>query len=566
MILILLSWIYILFTTINFGFYFDKILDLKNKNFLINSILGLFTITIIASIWAIFGRINIEFHVFILFCNLVLISLFKNSITSIYKSFWEQLNEFSTGLKIYLIIITLLIIAQCSTLPTLIDNESYYIQTIKWINEYGFVKGIVNLHFFLGQTSGWHIAQSVFNFSFLYPKFNDLSGFCLLLGMFFSIQKLNEFYKNSNITYLLVGFFPIANIYFFPFISSPSPDIPVYVFTFLILFYFIENYKNCSIEVFNLIVILILYTLYIKSTTLVFILIPIILLIKNFKILSNSLLKSIMLSVLILGIFIVKNQIISGSPFFPFKTFESLLMDYAIPDSIENAFYDGIKYQGYFVNIKQYKLLSSSELFIRWLTLPKLNGLLNKIIILIIIISPFFIYKFQNKIKYWIVYSLMFTQLFILFATSPQYRFFMNFTLFFGVFCFVSLFRNKKIIISVLLFTLLPIAYILIIPIQLTSFSRTKLMVKTSVFSINQILYPSKNSKNDTYFEIIKIGNLKSNSPIENDFFWANGNGDLPCVNKNQLEYYRKHFQIIPQMRTNDLKDGFYTKQITSDD
>ena len=63
MLLIFLSWIYILFTTINLGFGLDKILGLKNKNFIITSILGLFTATIFASIWAIFGRINIEFHI-----------------------------------------------------------------------------------------------------------------------------------------------------------------------------------------------------------------------------------------------------------------------------------------------------------------------------------------------------------------------------------------------------------------------------------------------------------------------------------------------------------------------
>ena len=157
-------------------------------------------------------------------------------------------------------------------------RQSYYIQTIKWINEFGFVKGIVNLHFFLGQTSGWHITQSVFNFSFLYSNFNDLSGFVMLLGTVFSIQKLQEFYQNKNSNYLLIGLFPITSIFLFQFISAPSPDIPVYVLSFIIFFYFLENFKKCTVEVFNLIVILILFTLYIKNTTLTFVRIPSVLL------------------------------------------------------------------------------------------------------------------------------------------------------------------------------------------------------------------------------------------------------------------------------------------------
>lgn len=167
MILILISWIYILFTTINLGFGFDKILGLKNNNFVITSILGLFSTTIIASVWAIFGRINIEFHVFLLLLNVILLLRFRTAIIETYKSFLLEINDLQNILKIFLTLISFLIIAQCASIPYVIDNESYYIQTIKWLNEYGFVKGLVNLHLFYGQMSGWHIVQSAFNFSFI---------------------------------------------------------------------------------------------------------------------------------------------------------------------------------------------------------------------------------------------------------------------------------------------------------------------------------------------------------------------------------------------------------------
>src|SRR6218665_2899343 len=254
MVLIVISWIYILFTTINLGFLTDKILQLKNKNFVITSILGLFSVTILASIWAIFGRINIEFHIFLLLTNILLYIGFQKLITEHYKVFWIELTQLNKALKAFLIIITFLILAQCASIPFVIDNESYYIQTIKWLNEYGFVKGLANLHIFLGQTSGWHVTQSAFNFSFLYQNFNDLSGFCLLLGNLFAIQKLNDYFKNNNSNYLIIGLFPLFNILFFQFISAPSPDIPVYVFSFIFFFYFLENFKKLTPETFNLLV------------------------------------------------------------------------------------------------------------------------------------------------------------------------------------------------------------------------------------------------------------------------------------------------------------------------
>jgi len=562
MILIAISWIYILFTTINLGVGFDKIIDLKNRNFVVTSILGLFSVTIIASIWAIFGRINIEFHVLLLLLNISLLFKFRKPIIEIYKSFILEIKELKIPSKLFLILITFLIIAQCASIPYVIDNESYYIQTIKWLNEYGFAKGLVNLHLFFGQMSGWHISQSAFNFSFLYQNFNDLSGFCLLLGNIFAIQKLNEFYKNENKNFLIIGLLPVFNIFFFQFISAPSPDIPVYVFSFILFFYFLENFKKITAEAFYLITILVLFLLYIKNTTLTFAMIPIIALAHHYNFLSRKLLKPVILATIIFSLFVVKNMIICGSPIFPSKIGASFSTSYAIPNSISVFYYDQIKYYGFFVDMNQYNSMSVFDLFIKWISMPKLNGLFNKLSVLLILIVPFFIFKFQNKKALWTLYFIMVLQLFLLFITSPQYRFFMNFILFFSLFCLISISQNKKMINSLLLLSLIPTIVVLFLPINLNKFSNHKFMLEISNFSIKNIISPYQNTKNSTAFETIQLGNLKYNSPIKNDFFWANGNGNLPCVNKEQLDYFEKYFHIIPQMRTKDLKDGFYAKKV----
>lgn len=91
-------------------------------------------------------------------------------------------------------------------------------------------------------------------------------------------------------------------------------------------------------------------------------------------------------------------------------------------------------------------------------------------------------------------------------------------------------------------------------------------MMELSNFSTENIIFPYENTKNNTTFEVIHLGNLKYNSPIQNDFFWASGNGTLPCVNKDQIAYFKKYFYIIPQQRTKDLKDGFYAKKINTND
>lgn len=561
MLFIAISWIYILFTTINLGFGFDKIMNLKNKDFITTSILGLFSATILASIWAIFARINIEFHVVLALLNIFSLLKFRNEIIILYQSFLSDLKRLNNSLKIILIIISVLIIAQCASIPFVIDNESYYIQTIKWLNEYGFVKGIVNLHLFLGQTSGWHVTQSAFSFSFLYKNFNDLSGFCLLLGNIFAIQKLDKYYKNNNSNYLIIGLLPLFNIFFFQFISAPSPDIPVYIFSFIFFFYFLENFEKTTSEAFNLLLTLVLFLIYIKNTALAFALFPIILLAIHFKSLSGKLLKPVLLSIILLSLFVIKNMIICGSPVFPSKTFTSLT-DYAVPDSIQSFYYNEIKSYGFFVSTKQYNSMSVLDLFLQWIKLPKLNGLFNKISILLILIVPFLIYKFKNKKALWSLYAVMVVQLVLLLMTSPQYRFFMNFVLFFSLFCLICIIQNKKILQALLALSIFPIIIVLFFSVNLSMLANHKSLMEISTFSTENIIFPYKNSKSDTTFETIQTGNLKYNSPKKNDFFWSNGDGNLPCVNKEQILYFEKYFQIIPQMRTNDLKDGFYAKKL----
>ncbi|WP_338840742.1 LIC_10190 family membrane protein [Flavobacterium ginsenosidimutans] len=563
MLLITISWIYILFTTINLGVGFDKTMKLSNKNFVITSILGLFSTTILVSIWAIFGRINIEFHIVLILLNIFSLLKFRNSIIDLYKSFLSELQQLQKSLKIILSIVSVLIILQCASIPFVIDNESYYIQTIKWLNEYGFVKGLANLHLFYGQTSGWHITQSVFNFSFLYKSFNDLSGFCLLLGNIFAIQKLNEYSKNGNKNYLLIGLLPLFNIFFFQFISAPSPDIPVYIFSFIFFFYFLDNFKQITSETFDLLLVLVLFLLYIKNTTITFAIFPLVLLAFNFKSLSGKLLKPILLSTLVIVLFFIKNLIICGSPLFPSKIFTAFATDYAIPSTIQTFYYDNLKYYGYFITAEQYNSMSVWDLFVRWITLPKLNGLFNKLSVFFILVLPFFIYKFKNEKALWLLYVNMILQICLLLITSPQYRFFIHFVLFFSPFCLICLIQNKKTINALLVLSQIPIAIILFFPFNLSKFANHKSLMEISTFSSNNIVFPFQNSKNNTSFEIIQLGNLKYNSPQKNDFLWASGNGDLPCVNKKQIDTFEKYFQYIPQMRTHELKDGFYAKKIS---
>lgn len=566
MVLILTSWIYILFTSVNFGIALGKIIKINTSNFVIVSFLGLFSTTILASLWAFFGRINIEFYLFYLMLNFIVFFRYSIEIKTLYSSFIYELKNLPVALRIILFCITVLIIAQCSTAAYILDNESYYIQTIKWINEYGFVKGLANLHIFLGQTSGWHIAQSAFNFPFINVNFNDLSGFSLLLGNIFAVLKLNSYLSNFDKNYLIIGLFPLLNVFFFQFISAPSPDMPVYILTFILFYYFIEFSENISVESYNLITILVFFILYIKLTSIALLLFPIILLALNFKKLFPKILKISIFGVCILSLFIAKNIIITGYPLFPLTYFKFLELDYSIPEKVIAFNFNEARLYDSFLTKKEFYSTNTFQILKKWLFSPKLKGAANIFTTIIIIIIPIFIKKFYNKRAIWIIYIIIIVQMIILLLSSPQFRFFIHFSIFFSLLIFSILIKQKEKILLCYFGSLLPIAFVLLIPNNFSSLTNNKLIANNSPFLEENIFFPNKNSKSSMSYIMVRKGNMNYNSPENHSFFWETGKGSLPCVNQDQIEYFEKRLLLIPQLRGRSLKDGFYSKKNISNE
>lgn len=563
MLLIFISWIYISFVSITLGCAFLKLLKIQTSNIAVTALYGFFATALFTTFWAVFSNIGSLFHICLLGLSVLSAGFYKSDIITVASNFTTGVKQLPGMLKAVLLLNSILILAQCAAIPYVIDNESYYIQTVKWLNEYGLVKGIGNLHFFLAQTSGWHITQSAFSFSFLYSRFNDISGYCLLLGNIFCIIKLNDYFKNNTFYSLVTGLLPVAGVLLFQFISAPSPDVPVYVISFIIFWYYLNSSPKTYIRDFKLISILLMYLVFIKTTAVVLLVVPIALLFKNYRGVLQNIFPVLITGLLTLAAFIIKNTITSGYPLFPVINF-TYDCDWIIPEKIANLYYNETKVYGYLVKKQVYDAMSYKQLFIRWLTLPKLHGLFNVIGAGLIIITPTIIYRLKNEKKWWVLYALMVLQMIVLFVSSPQYRFFMNTLLLFSFFIAALVFRSKKSIGFLLAGGILASAIILFVPINLNKFAHNKFALETSTFKINEMLIPHSNTKYSTGFEKVTEGNLIFWSPLNNRFLWVSGNGPVPCLNKRQLNRFKKKYRIIPQMRTNSLKDGFYSKEITS--
>lgn len=525
-------------------------------------ILGLFFQTLLVHFYAIFSPIDGIFYGINSLLSIGLIFIYRNNIQSVINSAIQNFKSWKTSLKLLFFVIFILSLMQTSVTPLLPDNESYYVQSIKWLNEYGLVKGLANLHIFFGQMSGLHILQSSFNFGFATNLLNSINGFILLTTAFYSLNSLNNYFKKKEFIDLVVGLTLIVSPFLFRFLEAPSPDLPVYMVFPIIVSIFYKNFKQPSKDAILLIFAFSLWLILIKATVFPILIFGIIL---SFKIKQP---KHIILSTFSLcGIafmaFCIKNFIVSGYPLYPTNIGGSILnADWSIPLDIQKMYYSLTQLHAFHItDIKIYENWSFWDKVKHWLSMPKLHGLFNQLMIISFLITPFFIFK--DKALKWI-YAIGLIQFAILVFTSPQYRFFFHIFLIFSLIALAKILiqLNKKWIFSLLTIGISLSFIPLFISFGIESFTNNPLMTReNNLFESSNFIHPKKNIQFHYEYKVQKEGNLIYQSP-QNTSFWLTGDGNIPVLNEQLLNYLKTHYKIRPQLRTEQLKDGFYAEKI----
>jgi hypothetical protein len=135
-----------------------------------------------------------------------------------------------------------LIILYQSALPSKInDMIMYYLQTLFWMEEYGTVKGLGNLHPALGLSSTWHsllvlLGEHGLLARVLETRFFAINGLLLFSFILFLIAEFN-LEKNS----VLLPFFILSILLGFVYLTAPSPDFPLLVFIPFLFYQFLKT-------------------------------------------------------------------------------------------------------------------------------------------------------------------------------------------------------------------------------------------------------------------------------------------------------------------------------------
>lgn len=548
MLSLLLAYIFLFSWFTIVGFSINKLLFSSKLPLFDSFILAVSIVSLLALGLSLYTPLNVNVSVFV---------IFSTSLVSGFFSFKELKHEIGIKLSsikktdITFIVLAYFLIAWYSVSPPFfIDNDTYYLPTIKWMREYGAVPGLANIHFRFSLFSSWHALESIVQGVFSYTNTFPLNGF--LLFAFWTHAIVNRA-KNSTYRYFLA-----LSPLFLLFTGMSAPDLPVFLISTYLLYQFTQQELNLNFAVaVSSCLVLIKPFLFLLP---IFFLVQLIIDFKQYKKLSMAI--TVVAAFFALAVLLNKNYILTGYLFSP-TVLDIATPDWAIPKDV----------------LKTFNEIAVNELFgtvayadrfsIHALTSLLVNGnsenILFTVLIVISIVFPVVIIKSYKKTKITQVYVFCCVMAVTLYGLWPAPRFLISFIALLLGFLMRELAIHSKAFNR--LFGIL-IVTVSIIPIVLLAngirLSNNPLMQSEETDSyFPKLLKREKNTLHNYQYEEVTIGNFTFYQTSEDNSFWlSHGNAPLPSASRREINYYQNYLGYIPQMRGDSLSDGFYSKKI----
>lgn len=229
-----------------------------------------------------------------------------------------------------------------------------------------------------------------------------MNGFFLLV---LNLLAIKHFYNKTKPAQLLVGL-PLLNWALLEFCKVPSPDFGILFFLLVSVLFFYRNYKDPKESNYFILLLIFLSEFLIKITAFGLIIFPLVAL-YQLKAKSNFIyIKSTLLVLVFFGIWVSKNLIISGYPFYPSNLFSDVFVNlkHQIPESLYNLSFSDGKLWEFFASKNEIDNFSSFELFWKWFAVSKINLVINLFIFISLVAFPFCMYRYNLKKAYWWIY------------------------------------------------------------------------------------------------------------------------------------------------------------------
>jgi hypothetical protein len=337
----------------------------------------------------------------------------------------------------------------------------------------------------------------------------------------------------------------------------------VYVFGFILFSTFLQEATGTTKDAFIILSILALFAAYIKITAVILLIFPFVFFIKKYKVLKDSVFGLSCIGTVVLLLFVLKNAVLTGYPLFPFPYFRIAEFDYTVPTSIMEFFFSKNMMHSFYIPYSAYDSASLLDLIKHYFLYNGIAGYVGIATLLLLIVTPIVLLKKRVAASLWTIYFAFLVLVVLLSFSSPQYRFYVYFSLFFWLLSLSFFLTNRKWILGLCGLSLTFVGVIVFVPLSFDSLTTNTLLAQNSTFHVKNTIIPEPNSKWKPDYKGGSVGNMPYHSPIDTSFFWVTGNGQLPCVNEVQVKYFEQGFFYIPQQRSTDLNDGFYAQKVS---
>ena len=337
MLSVLCSYLYIGITTFLLGFGIRRLVKLYFK-YEINSLIsivyaGLGAVTVYAGVYSLFSRVSMGANMFmLLLCSLIL-WVEKNNLISYWR---KQREALSVGKGVFFSVAIIVFAYGTSRGYLHFDSGLYHAQAIRWIEEYGVVPGLANLHCRLAYNSSAFVLTALYSMKFLLGRsLHAVAGFMAFVLAIKSFTVVEVFRRKKV---LISDFVKIAMLFYISIIymemMSPASD----YFAMLFLFYVVvtwvelEEKKEKEITPYGMLCVLLAINVTIKLSVAIMLLLvikPAVLLIKEKRYLQIC----IYLGLGIIAVFpyLARNVILSGWLVYPFSGLDLFSFDWKIP-------------------------------------------------------------------------------------------------------------------------------------------------------------------------------------------------------------------------------------------
>lgn len=336
MVVVIFSCIYIGIITFGVGaltIYALNRLFLNNVYSLFTYILsGIISITVYIQVFSIFGKIGALSHIILIILAILGFLLMKKESLNKLKDMKDVM--FSWEGIFYLGYI--LLIAFCASRGTFhTDTNIYHAGSIRIYEEYGLIKGIGNLQLHYAYNSSYLAYAAAFSLNWLFNKsIHTTTAFFEIIMSLYAFYGLKRYKEHK---YHMADMMKAAILFYVLIIlsgsMSPATDYTTMLMAMAVISCWCDNMENSrSIHNYALISVLSVYVITMKFSAALSVLIviyPLVVLIKEKK--FKDIFKYLMLGLIILFPFLIRNYFISGWLLYPFDKIDIFNVEWKIP-------------------------------------------------------------------------------------------------------------------------------------------------------------------------------------------------------------------------------------------